>query len=223
MYPRITGSNPGTRECLVGFMPGYAEYRMNVSGILVYCGDNASKTSLKSRFAIVGKDGMFYSGTVGVDTTLPTDVISGLTMAAGVASGTALTAAGGSSGRYMRYNFDQTGVIAAGTPFWVRLLAECEYTVTDSATLWANNFWTNYLITYPHSEGGAGLSGASYRSLLGVSLLTGGIDTITDASMASPGTAGVQHLIGGSSTTISTKTVDIGAVNGFNYWLICER
>ena len=224
IFPRITGSNPGTRECLEGYAIGHAKTKLKVTGLLIQCGDQTGRTSLKARFAIVNRDGSFYTGTPGVDTVLPLNVIGGLTMAAGVASGTALTAGGGANGRWLRYNFDNAGVIPAGTPFYVRCLAECEYSVTDSATLWNSNFLGFGGATmYPHAESGAGLTGASYRPLLGVALRTGGIDTITDATMANPGTAGVQALIGGASTTISAKTVDIGIVHAFVYKLICER
>lgn len=224
MFPRVTGSNPGTRECIEGFAVGFAKTKLKVTGLIINCGDQTGRTDLKSRFSIVNRDGSFYTGTPGVDTALPLDVIDGLTMAAGVASSAALLATGGGNGRYMRFNFDNAGVIPAGTPFFVRGLFECEYTVTDAATLWNSNFHAfGGAAMYPHAESGAGLAGSTYRPLLGVALRTGGIDTILDSAMASPGTAGLQALAGAASTTISTKTVDIGTLHSFVYRLICER
>ena len=218
-FPRITGSNPGTRECFEGHMLCATNVTRRVTGVLIYTGaSNTGKTDLKARFAICDRSGSFYTGSG--DDGLPNDVINGMTMAAGLSVANARLAAGGASSRWLKYTFDSPGIIECGQPFSLRCLAECEYSVTDAATLWNTNFLYLSCATYPHLTQGGPVDAVG-RNLTYNALRTGGIDTITDATMAN--ITAYNTPLESASVTMSTKTVDVGTIHTSWFTLITQR
>ncbi|MFY9235124.1 MAG: hypothetical protein WAO58_11780, partial [Fimbriimonadaceae bacterium] len=159
-----------------------------------------------------------YTG--GSETGLPTNIISGLSMAQGATwqSGRT-TGMGDSTSQMMRFTLDSRGVLEAGTPFWLAIMAELMYTSSD--VQWSSNWtWGNW-VPWPTSEAPMNTA-INGRPLYFDALGTSGIDSESWSTYENPSTSNLAAANQNESKTISSSSVDVRSAQRMFYWLGCE-